>query len=530
MNNVFSTRGLFVCALLAHVPIGIEYAARMWNSGHYQFFPILILAMFAVYRSRTGEYLAAKTKVSPWTLRTLLALNLVLVAAATLIWSSFLGALSLALLMVNWIYACYGWGGIWKAAPVMALTLFIIPLPLQLDRLIVFRLQFLASELASWMLDATGQIHFREGVVLQAPGGGVLTEEACSGIRSLFSVLAAVALYLLVQRAGFLRSIALILCAFGWVIVGNALRVALVIYGIDHGFPWIAQGWPHQSLGVLAFFVIIGLTVGTDQILKILFGNPEPTEPNTVAGNPSPSPSVKSVAALGMALFLVIGIFGGLLSLVQYQRGSSMATIQFERLPAPDVADSPAVVADWRQTGFEHIHREEGGLQAEDSYVWSYRNDDASLKASLDCPWTIWHNLADCYSGLGWKTNLQHEFGSDESKQLSVITMDRSTGESALVIFCVVDRSGEIVLPAFSSGYVDPESTQNKVLDNLKRAVGLQQTETGASRFPYTTLQVYCPNADQLTQNQKDQVVTFFENWRTTILQSGRFPSTETPE
>ena len=122
---------LFATAVLAHLPIGYEYYRRMWSVGHYQFFPLLMVAAGWMIADRLLESRQRKPKSSLnyW----LLLVDLVLLALAALMFSPFFWILSLLLLIVVYIYDRWGWKGVRHTSPAWLLLLFIVPLPSNLD-------------------------------------------------------------------------------------------------------------------------------------------------------------------------------------------------------------------------------------------------------------------------------------------------------------------------------------------------------------------------------------------------------------
>ena len=59
---------LFAAAVLGHLPIGYEYYRRMWSVGHYQFFPLLLVAASWMIATRLVEIRpkSPKTQLSYW--------------------------------------------------------------------------------------------------------------------------------------------------------------------------------------------------------------------------------------------------------------------------------------------------------------------------------------------------------------------------------------------------------------------------------------------------------------------------------
>jgi len=223
---------LFATAVLAHLPIGYEYYRRMWSGAHYQFFPLLMVAAAWMIADRLVESKprTPKTGLSYW----LLLADLVLLTLAALMFSPFLWILSVLLLIVVYVYDRWGWQGVRYTSPAWLLLFFVVPLPSNLDLKLVNKLQFLSSQLASYILDAFGQVHFREGVILITEKKQFFTEEACSGIRSLFSSVSAMAIFGVMMRYSWQRHLFNAIQTILWVVIGNAVRIALVVYLTDN--------------------------------------------------------------------------------------------------------------------------------------------------------------------------------------------------------------------------------------------------------------------------------------------------------
>src|SRR6266849_6218654 len=96
-----------------------------------------------------------------------------------------------------------GWKMLRAVAFPLAFLVLMIPLPALLYNQVTFPLQLLASRLSSNGLEILGIPVLREGNVLVLPNYSLEVVEACSGIRSLMSLIAlAVAFgYLAEQRA-----------------------------------------------------------------------------------------------------------------------------------------------------------------------------------------------------------------------------------------------------------------------------------------------------------------------------------------
>jgi exosortase len=181
-----------------------------------------------------------------------------LVALAGLAWTLYGGALLRAL-----------------AFPIGYLAL-MIPLPKTWDDRITGPLQGLATRVAEAFFQALGWVVVREGNVIQLPRLKLLVEEGCSGVHSLYALLAlAVAWVFFVERPAWLRA-TLIVAAIPIAVLANAIRVSatgVLAYKVN---PSYAQGMSHQTAGMVVFAIGVVLLLAVDWCLK-----PDAAEPET---------------------------------------------------------------------------------------------------------------------------------------------------------------------------------------------------------------------------------------------------------
>jgi exosortase len=139
----------------------------------------------------------------------------------------------------------------------IAFLLLMVPLPAIIFNHIAFPLQILASRLGEVVIAASGIPVLREGNVLHLPHEALEVAEACSGIRSLISLLmlAIVLGYFAERRTG--ARIAIALASVPIAVIANATRVAgtgLASYWIS---PAAAEGFFHTFSGWIMFVVAL---------------------------------------------------------------------------------------------------------------------------------------------------------------------------------------------------------------------------------------------------------------------------------
>lgn len=136
------------------------------------------------------------------------------------------------------------------------------------DEAVIQPLQRLAAVMAERFFEALGWVVVRQGNVLQLPRLKLLVEEGCSGVHSLFALLAlGVAYVAFVERPFWLR-LTLVAATVPITVFANAIRVSVtgvLAYKLD---PSYAQGVSHQTAGMIVFGIGMALLLGLDWCLK----------------------------------------------------------------------------------------------------------------------------------------------------------------------------------------------------------------------------------------------------------------------
>lgn len=145
--------------------------------------------------------------------------------------------------------------------------LFMIPLPYFLYNEIAVPLKLFAARVSTAALHAMNYTLLREGNVLHLPGLTLEVADACSGMRSLVSVLAlAGAMGWFFHKKGKFR---IMLLALGVPIAIGVNVVRIIVTGIlaHHFGPETAQGFFHEFAGLVIFGVALTLLFMTSFVL-----------------------------------------------------------------------------------------------------------------------------------------------------------------------------------------------------------------------------------------------------------------------
>jgi exosortase len=142
-----------------------------------------------------------------------------------------------------------------------------IPLPAIIFNQIAFPLQLLASRLGEFAIAAAGIPVLREGNVLILANTQLEVAEACSGIRSLISLLTLGIVYgYFTDKRAWVRT-AIALSTIPVAIVANGARVAGTGILAHWWGPEAAEGFFHEFSGWVVFIVAFVMILGIQRLI-----------------------------------------------------------------------------------------------------------------------------------------------------------------------------------------------------------------------------------------------------------------------
>src|SRR6267142_2611686 len=247
-------KGLVIAGLVAALygPLLTQMVVQWWQDPDYGHgFVVPLFVGYVVYQRR---HELRQIPIEPSNLGFPVMLGaIVLFLAGTLGAELFVSRSSVLFLLGGMILFFAGWRTLRAVAFPLVFLVLMIPLPALIYNQVTFPLQLLASRLASNSLELFGVPVLREGNVLVLPNYSLEVVEACSGIRSLMSLIAlAVAYGYFVEQRLWAR-ITLVVLMVPIAVASNALRV--VGAGVVTYFwgPQYAEGFFHFFQGWLIF-------------------------------------------------------------------------------------------------------------------------------------------------------------------------------------------------------------------------------------------------------------------------------------
>lgn len=226
----------------------------------------------------------------------------------------------------------------------LAFLVLMIPLPNLILQKVTFPLQLLASKLATGLLRLVEVPVLREGNMIILASKPLEVAEACSGIRSLLSLVTLSIIYgYLMEKRNWVR-VVLACAAIPIAIFANSIRIFGTGLIVQYWNPDMAEGFYHEFQGWLLFVVSLILLFGTHRLINVIWksaprhGDGESNTGSRKGANQGGGETVSN----GLARFMVVAL------VMAGTAGYLWAHAQDEVTPAREALSSlPAEINGW---------------------------------------------------------------------------------------------------------------------------------------------------------------------------------------
>ncbi len=259
----------------------IQLLVRDWATDDNYSHGFLIVPIAAYLAWERRGKLAAEPMRPNWFGMVVVLGSIGVLAVGVLGAEMFLTRLSMLGVLGGGILFLGGWRHLRTLTFPLAFLLLMIPIPSLLFNQIAFPLQLLASRVGEASLSAAGIPVLREGNVIILANTSLEVAEACSGIRSLISLLALgiVFGYFTDRRTGVRVTVALLTIPIA--VVTNGMRVAGTGFAAHFYGSEAAEGFFHTFSGWLVFAAALGILGAMQHLLQRL--HPAPILPASTA-------------------------------------------------------------------------------------------------------------------------------------------------------------------------------------------------------------------------------------------------------
>ena len=264
---VYLALGALVLFLVAYFPVFRILAGKWAESEEYSHaFLTLPIILYMVYQNRQ-RVLETPATFTPLGLVTLLL-------ASALYYFSLLTevhtaiALAMYLTVLGTVVFLFGIRSVWVLFTPLLLLLMLIPFPDQLYIQLTFPLQLKVSQMSEAIISLFGIPVHRAGNVLTIPQKSFEVVEACSGLRSVITLLTlsvVMGYFLLVRTTS---KLLLVAASIPVAIFVNLIRVVTIVllfhsFGLD-----LYEGTLHTVTGLLIFLIALATLFLLQRILE----------------------------------------------------------------------------------------------------------------------------------------------------------------------------------------------------------------------------------------------------------------------
>ncbi len=243
--------GLLTLMSWLYAPAALQLAKQWWRDPNYTHgFFVPVFSLFLLWDRR--EKLSQVPLKPSWSGLPLLLVALFALVLGAISSQFFLTRLSFVLLICGLVVFLAGWRHLAAISFPLAFLALMSPSSTVLNQ-ITLPLQMVASKTAAALLSMIGIPVWREGNILLLPSTRLEVAEACSGVRSLFSLITLATIYGYLAESRIGLRIGLALLAVPVSVLANALRITVTGLAVEFWGVQSAEGTPHLISGWLIF-------------------------------------------------------------------------------------------------------------------------------------------------------------------------------------------------------------------------------------------------------------------------------------
>ena len=537
------------CVVLGCLPATYAHFVNLLSKPHYQHIALVPLGIWAIWRQDLHR-LSRSFSPLHWAPLACLLLGAAALGVAARAGSPWIGMVATLILLLP----CLWWRGGWSAWKrgwrgwLFAWTL--VPLPLGMDEDLTLWLRTITTKLTSRVLDELGVLHLSYANVIELPGKPLFVADACSGINSLYVLMAAALFFAMWSGRTLLHTVLLLGATFYWVMVENVARLSLVALAWQRQMDW-SQGTAHTWLGVVLFVISLALVLSTDQFLQFLipggkvrvgdyfrknayyyYGGDEYFKDPAAAPTANPTSPASATGAASWLTAVCLSAPLPLIGLFQLAHFPSAIVPTFTQADATfddfGAAALPESLGGFQRTDYTTIQRVEGDPMGRDSQQWTYRRGPVTLRVSVDYPYDGVHDLLICYEAIGWRIDEQRiappQSGADAERALSgpvgIGVMQRPLYGHALLFFSSADNRGELHTKLRAEAIGDVDTRRNRRWNAmLERPTQNAETATNSeSLLPYIQFHMLVQGEHPFDLSQQSELLATYDEFRGRLL------------
>lgn len=258
-NRAVSTAQMlipFALLAIAYLPVFYDLVGDWYNDDNYSHgFLVPLVSAYLIWQNR-ATLASIPRVISPLGL-VIVAMGMGMFVVANGAAEYFTLRFSFLVTLVGILYYLFGPALLKKTWFEIFFLVFMIPIPYVLYYAAAFPMQLFASKVTVFTLGVIGMNAVRQGNLIHLAGHTLEVAEACSGIRSLMTLMALGALFAYTTQPKFWSRLTLIACVPVIAVAGNVVRVLVTSVLIQIIGEGIVTEPIHSLLGLIVFAVAL---------------------------------------------------------------------------------------------------------------------------------------------------------------------------------------------------------------------------------------------------------------------------------
>ena len=253
MTNILQKWIVGIFVLLIYVPSFLWMWDRWFARDSYYSHGILIpfVTAFLIWQKR-DVLKKIKPETSPWGLR-LFFLGIAIHLLSALFRVYFSSGFSLIIVLFGLTLHFYGFKALKEVLFPISFLAFMIPLPMLVITNLSFRLKIFATQIAVGALNNMGLFCVQHGSTIVMRHAYVVVEDACSGLRSLITLMALGSLFAYWMKSSFLKKAILFVSTIPIAVITNVGRIIFLSFVSEIWGTQRAVGPIHEASGIIIF-------------------------------------------------------------------------------------------------------------------------------------------------------------------------------------------------------------------------------------------------------------------------------------
>jgi EpsI family protein len=268
-----------------------------------------LISAYLAWQKR-AQLRATPIQPSLWGI-TLIAPAVALAVVGSAVGDSFTERIAMVLCFAGLVWTLFGTAIFQRAGFALAYLFLMIPLPYVVVKEVAYHLRIVNAAMAAPMLRLLAVPVYRDGYFLHLPDITLEVADLCSGISSVFSLLALGAAYVYSVALRPAWKIVAVASTFPFAALINLFRIILTAALAYYVSPAVLGVLVHQMTGTITFFIALILFIALIEILQRRFArriaapSMQPSSAAEIANSTVPA-SGKSWSAVGAALAVMI--------------------------------------------------------------------------------------------------------------------------------------------------------------------------------------------------------------------------------